>query len=95
MTDSNQKKQDERKGGLNPVVVAVTGAVVGVGVAVAGAVALKDKKNREKVKQALTSVKNQATGYMEDMQSQAQNKENEIEEKIAEGKGKETVIKKN
>lgn len=95
MRDSNQKKQDKRKGGLNPVVVAVTGAVVGVGVAVAGAVALKDKKNREKVKQAVTNVKNQATGYVEDMQNQAQNKGSEIEEKIAEGKGKETVIKKN
>lgn len=86
MTNHNKKKQDKRKSGFNPVVAAVTGAVVGVGVAVAGAVALKDKKTREKVKQALTNVKNQATDYMEDKKKQV--KEGEIEKKLVEGKEK-------
>ena len=39
-----------KKKEFNPVVAAVAGVVVGAGVAVAGAVALSDKKNREKVK---------------------------------------------
>lgn len=88
MTNPNQKKQDEKKGGINPVTVAITGAVIGAGVAVAGAVILKDKKNREKVKQAFTNVKDQAVGYMEDMQKEVKDKKGEVEEKLAEGKEK-------
>ena len=87
MTDHNQKK-GAGKGGVNPVVAAVTGAVVGAGVAIAGAVALKDEKNRKKVKEVLTNVKDQAVGYMEDMQKQTQDKKSQIEEKLAEGKEK-------
>lgn len=67
MTDSKQKKQNEKKDGFNPVVAAVTGAVVGAGVAIAGAVALRDEKNREKVKDVLTSAKDRAGDYMEDV----------------------------
>jgi hypothetical protein len=69
MTD--QKKQDNEKGGINPVAAAVTGAVIGAGVVAAGAVAiaLKDEKNRKKVKQTLTNVKKQAVNYMEDMEN--------------------------
>ncbi len=88
MTNQNQKKQDERKSGFNPVAAAITGAVVGAGVAVAGAVALNDKKNREKVKKVLNNVKNQAIGYMEDMQKQVQDKKDEVEGKFTEGKKK-------
>lgn len=73
----NQKKQDEGNGGVNPVVAAVTGAVVGVGVAVA----MQDKKNREKVKEVLINAKDQAIGYIEDLQSQVQDKKGEVEMK--------------
>ena len=45
MKNGNQKKHDHDRGGMNPVVAAVTGAVVGAGV-VAGAVLMKDEKNR-------------------------------------------------
>ena len=38
--------------------VAAVGAVVGAGVAVAGTLILKDKKNQEKVKKVLKDVKN-------------------------------------
>ncbi len=88
MTDQNQKKQDKRKGNINPVAVAITGAVIGAGVAVAGAVILKDKKNREKVKQAFTNVKDQAVEYIEDMQKEAKDKKGKVEKKLAEGKEK-------
>lgn len=86
MAGTNQKKQGERKSGLNLVVAAVTGTVVGAGVAVAGTVALKNEKNRERVKKVLTNIKKQATDYVGNMQKEAQDKKGEIEEKIAEGK---------
>lgn len=88
MTNQNNKKKDEVKSSFNPIVAAVTGAVVGASVAVVGAVALTDKKNREKVKEVLTNVKDQAAGYIHDVQEQVQDKKVDIEEKLSEGKKK-------
>lgn len=79
MTNTRQHKQ---------ISAAITGAIVGAGVTIAGAVALQDKKTREKVTKVLTEVKNQAMGYLEDMQHQAQNKKEEAEEKFSEEKVK-------
>lgn len=70
MIDRNQKKQEKRKTGFNPVVAVVAGAIVGAGVAVAGAAVL-DKNNRKKVEKAFTNVKNQAVGYIEEMKKEA------------------------
>ena len=81
-------KDNNQKGGVNPVMAAVAGAVVGAGVAVAGAMVLEDKKNREKVKKVFTDVKNQAIDYVEDMQKQIRDKRDGIEEKITDGKNK-------
>ena len=94
MTD--QKKQDNEKSGINPVAAAVTGAVIGAGVIAAGAVAiaLKDEKNRKKVKQTLTNVKRQAVNYMEDMEKQVQGKKNDVQEKFTEGKEKVNKVTK-
>lgn len=86
MARANQRKRDKGKGGVNPVVAAGVGAVVGAGVAVAGAVALKDKKNRDKVRKALTNVKDQAVDYVEDMQRKAQDEKGKVEKKLAKGK---------
>lgn len=72
------QKDDMHSKGVSPVAAAVTGAVVGAGVAVAGAVALKDKKNREKVKEVLTTVKEQAMNYIEDIQTTANQKKEEM-----------------
>ena len=74
MTVSNQKKQEERNSGFKTAVAAVTGAIVGAGMAVAGAIVLKDKKNQEKVKQVLTNVKDKAMGYMEKMENEEKEK---------------------
>lgn len=41
---------------------AVTGAVIGMGAAIAGTVVLKDKKNRDKAKKVFFSVKKQMEG---------------------------------
>jgi hypothetical protein len=74
MSDSDQKKQDGGKVSVNPVAAAVTGAVVGAGIAVAGVVALEDEKNREKAKETLIHVKDQVVGYIENMQKHTQEK---------------------
>jgi hypothetical protein len=87
LIDQNKKRQDNGKGDVNPVAAAVTGAVFGAA-AVAGAVALKDKKNREKVKKVLINIKDHATRQMKDMQKHGQKKGDEIEKKLAEGKNK-------
>ena len=79
MTNSKQKK----KGGVNPVFATVTGAVIVAGAAVAGAFALKDKKNRNKVKKVLTNVKDQAVGYMEKIQKEAKKDAGIISKKAA------------
>ncbi len=58
MTDSKKQKKE-----INPIAVGLTGALIGAGVAAAAAVALKDKKNQQKVKQVLHKVKNHTKGY--------------------------------
>ena len=55
MTDQNKKLVDG--GSVVPAVVAVTAAVVGVGIGIAGAVAMSDKDTREKVKNGLNDAK--------------------------------------
>lgn len=51
-----------KKSGINSIIAAAAGAVVGASVTVAGTIALKDKKNREKVKRAINDVKKQVNG---------------------------------
>ncbi len=84
MTHNN--KINEEQNAISPLAAAVTGVVVGASVAVAGVVALKDGKNRDKVKKVLTNVKNQVSGHMEEVQEDVEDKKNEIEENLIEGK---------
>jgi gas vesicle protein len=73
--------QKKRSKGVNPIFAAVTGAMVGAGAAIAGAVVLKDKKNRDKVKKALTSAKDHAVGYMDKMEKQIKAKKRRLAKK--------------
>ena len=79
---------DKNQGGINPVAAAVAGAVVGAGVAVAGAVVMGNKKNREKISKVLNDAKDKAVNYMEGIQKQAQDKKDEVGEKLTKGKEK-------
>jgi hypothetical protein len=79
---TNQKKQDKPNEGINPIVVGVAGAVVGAGIAVAGAMALKDDKNRAKVMGALKNVKDQALDIVDGMQNQVEDKKEIVEGKV-------------
>lgn len=74
MTDQKQKKQDKKSGFNSSAAAVITGAVVGAGAAVVG-MALNTQKNRDKVKDALTNVKEQAISYKD-----------AVEEKLAEDK---------
>lgn len=69
MKNSNSEKQARKKGKLNPLVAA--GAIIGTGVAVAGAVAMSDKKNQKKVKEMTDNIKNQM-----------ESKRDEVEKKV-------------
>ncbi|MCX6731261.1 MAG: hypothetical protein NTZ55_05420 [Candidatus Roizmanbacteria bacterium] len=80
MKDQTQIKQADRKVGINPVIVAVAGAVVGAGIAVAGVV-LSDEKNREKIKETAGNLK-----------KQAEDKKREIEKRILEDKKKVKMV---
>jgi shikimate 5-dehydrogenase len=81
----NKRKQEKEKKDASAVVAGVTGAAIGIGIAVAGAAAvvLNDKKNRQKIKEVLTQVKDQAVNYMEDVQSRVQDKKSEVGEGIS------------
>jgi gas vesicle protein len=57
-----------KKGGVNPIVAAVTGAVVG-GIAVAGAMTMADEKKREQVKDALGNVKDKVMDTKESIEN--------------------------
>jgi len=78
MTDNNQKQQDDQRGGINPIVAGVTGAIVGaVAVGVAGAAVLADDDNRKKAEEVIDEVKDNVADMKAD-----------VEEKIAEGQEK-------
>jgi len=75
MTDT--KKKDI----VNPIAAAVTGAAVGAGVAIAGAIALKDEKNRKKIKGVLSDLKNKGEEIRDEMNKEAGDKVEEIKDK--------------
>lgn len=75
-------KKETKKRGIGSVVVAVTGAIVGSGVAVAGALFMKDKKNRDKVKKVLSNAKDQAVDYIEKIEKEVKKDKGQIEKKV-------------
>lgn len=75
---NDQNKPEDKKGGVNPAVAAVAGAVVGAAaVGVAAVAVLANNKSRKQAEDAIDAAK----GKVEDV------KEN-VEEKIGEGKAK-------
>ncbi len=84
----NTEKHNLQQPGINPFTAALTGAVVGAGVAVAGMFALKDKKNREMVKDVFNNVKDQAVGYIETVQHNGHNTKAKINNKMPKRKSR-------
>lgn len=87
MNNQKNDKQNEEKKGINPVVVAFTGAAVGAGLAIAGA-ALSDDKNREKIANAAHAVKDNVTNYIKEKQKQIKTEKKIISKRISDDKVK-------
>ena len=68
--------------GVNPVMAGVAGAVAGAGLAVAASTALKDEKNRQKVKQVLSNIKDHAQEYVADAEVNLKAKEEEAKKAV-------------
>mgnify|MGYP000051508899 CR=1 FL=1 len=64
-------KQEEKAGGVNPMVASLAGAAVGAAVG-AGAIILSDKKNRKKLEDALEGLKKQGFNVLEIVQKEAE-----------------------
>lgn len=73
MTNKINKKQN-KENEINPIFAGVTGAVIGAGIAIAGAIMMKDEKNRDKAKKVLKNIENYA-----------QKETGVVEEKVAKG----------
>lgn len=69
MIDTHKKHELSNGHGMSPVVAGLAGVVAG-GVAVAAAVVMSDKKNQQKVKDALDGAKNKVAGYVDSVKSQ-------------------------
>lgn len=66
MTNKNQKKQDDKNTtGSIVAELAGTAAIAGIKIAMA----LRDKKTREKIKKTLVNVKDQAIDYVETLKT--------------------------
>lgn len=91
----NQSTIKKSKGmkSMNPVAAGVVGATVGAGVAVAASVAMKDKKNRERVGKVIDMVKEQATEYIDNIQSPETMNQGKKMVKNVIGKGKKATAK--
>ena len=89
MTNSSKNKQNNNRS-TGSIVAGVAGAVAVIGVAVATAVALKDKKTTEKVKKAFNSIKNQAIDYI-----YALEKKSTVKEEFPKAQKDKKSIKKN
>ena len=75
---TNQKQQDDQKGGMNPGTAAAIGAVIGAAaVGIAGAAVLANKDGRKTVEKVIDDAKDKVTDVKEG-----------IEGKIAEGQKK-------
>lgn len=80
-------KLEEKNIGVNPVIIAVTGAVVGAGLAVAG-VALSDEKNRKKIAKTATTVKDDVIHYLRNTQKQLNTEKKAFENRLLADKKK-------
>jgi hypothetical protein len=59
---------------INPLVAAVAGAAVGAGLAIAGAMALKDKKTSQKIADVVEDTKAKISKTAGDLQDKAEDK---------------------
>lgn len=71
MVEIQKKKEVKGENAINPIVAGIAGVIAG-GVAVATTVAMSDKKNQKKVKDALVEAKEKVTGYINTVKVESQ-----------------------
>jgi len=72
MTDTTHKK------GVNPIATAVGGVVVGVGLAVAGAMAMKDKATKKRVEDGIDKVRAKGDSVVNDVARKIEKTANDV-----------------
>lgn len=70
------------------IFAAVAGAVVGAGVAIAGAVALTDKKNQKKVEAVISRGQKMAREYSDDVNGKTKEVKKAVDQTVKTGKEK-------
>jgi len=87
-TEENQEKDQTKSSSLANI---AKGAMIGAGIAVAGAAVLRNEKNRAKLKTAVENAKNRVNGYLDQVDDEVDDQANELNQKI--GEVKKTVKK--
>ncbi|MFA5928208.1 MAG: hypothetical protein WC838_02775 [Candidatus Margulisiibacteriota bacterium] len=89
-TNMKNIEQVEVKNVIEPLVAAAAGALVGAGVVATGIV-LKEKQDREELKQVLTEMKEITVEYLDEMKQEIDDKKADVKREIV----KDTKIVKN
>jgi gas vesicle protein len=85
--NKNDNKVDQAKG-INPVAAAVTGAIIGAGAVVAGAIVMSDKNNQKKVEKVVNDAKEKIRGYKAGLEEKSQAVKDDAKVKIEQVSGK-------
>jgi hypothetical protein len=69
---------------LNPFVAGITGVVIGAGLAIAGAMALKNEKNKKKIKGILDKLEDKTDNMVQDVKNTANQTKTQAENRMDE-----------
>ena len=83
MLANKQKNTLKPKNISNAAASVITGAVVGVGVAVAGIAAMRNDNNKAKAKKIIDEVKDKASSYMKIAQDHSESGKTKLEQTAA------------
>jgi|GEM_PF-2279134 len=75
-----ENKKDDK--GVSAVIAGVAGAVIGASAAIVASVALKDEKNREKVKEVIATVKEHVADYADEAQKEMNQQKTKAEKML-------------
>lgn len=82
MKDNKNKKKVQQATVINPVAAAFTGAIIGAGAVVAGAIVMSDKNNQKKVEKVVNDAKDKIRGYKEGLEERSHEVKEDAKEKI-------------
>lgn len=80
--------------GISSMTAAIVGTVIGIGLGVAGTIAVSNKNNQNKVKGVFKKAKNKVTEYVENSKAKIQGLKEIVDDEKVEVKNKTTKILK-